>query len=449
MADYYDDPTGYEYDPEDEDEDYGYSRKAAADDNPVSNTQMRENEEPEVYVPIGEDAKVNYQVLKKLGSGKNFTVFSVWDVNAQRKMAMKIPLEPLPAKGANKDARGGYDGQARALLKEANNLRSIQEHISQGDGEIPLHDGNGAMAAGEMGVAAGKSVSDRVADQEMYGYMLHKSAKRNYRFTWMLQNAHSSKDTQVSAAHFLLCNADTMTKLRVKCLEKKVRIPAEFGARCMAQLFQAWKNTVGSRPMGIVQNDHAEANVFLHSADSQQYPDCYLGDFGDSFKCKYATDQWRKATLEYFKGLVSREVLHQQIKLLNAEPNDGDRKLWRNIQRAMKEFLEELEGKHATGEPSALVDLINAAAKQFEGLEREAGKLEQSSLLKAGFLSIVQQLKDPMCDIMTFPSEVACKQAILDGPLQGLPRKCRPFQLAYSGKLRWLEDEESDEESDD
>ncbi|KAL8289088.1 hypothetical protein RB597_000932 [Gaeumannomyces tritici] len=443
-----------EFDPDDlfaySDEDDDEMGNAVADDNPLSNAQMKEGGGPEVYVPLCSDLKANYQVLKKLGEGKHFVVFSVWDINAQGKLAMKIPNEPLPRKGTGKGDRKEYNKKVKVLAKEVDNLLSIQTHISEGDGEISRHDKEDdvTMTAAEMGVAAGKPVTDMIIDQEVYGYMMHKSAKRNYRFTWMSKDARCNDGTQVSAAHFVMCNAGTMMTLRAMCVENKVRIPAEFGARCMAHLFKAWQSTVGSRQRGIFQNDYTEANVFLHSADSRQYPDCYLGDFGDGVAHEYASVRWRMEVLEYFRKLAGREVLQPQLEHARTLPRDDDRKLWLAIQSVMKKFLKELERKYKDGAAAELVGLVDATAKEFVGLEREAAQLEQSNVLKARFLEIVQRLKDPKCDILTFPTRAACVQATRDGgPLYGLPDNCRPIQLQEYGKLYWLDDS-SEEDSD-
>ncbi|KAL8404369.1 hypothetical protein RB594_009280 [Gaeumannomyces avenae] len=435
----------FDYNDEDDDEE----GNAVADDNPLSNAQMKEGGGPDVYVPLCSDPTANYQILKKLGEGKHFVVFSVWDINAQRKMAMKIPNEPLPKEDTGNRDREEYSKKVKALAKEVGNLLSIQTHISEGDGEISRHDKEDdfKMTAAEMGVAAGKSVTDMLGDHDMYGYMMHKSAKRNYRFTWMSKDARCNDGTRVSAVHFLMCNAGTMMTLRAMCVADKVRIPAEFGARCMVHLFKAWQSTVGSRQRGIFQHDYTEANVFLHSADSQQYPDCYLGDFGDGVAREYASVRWRIEVLAYFKKLASREVLQPQLEHARTLPRDGDRKLWLAIQSVMKRFLKELERKHKDGAASELVGLVDATAKEFVGLEREAAQLEQPNVLKARFLETVQQLKDPKCDILTFPTRAACMQATMDGgPLHGLPDNCRPLQLLQYGKLYWPDDSSEEED---
>lgn len=430
--------------PEDsDDEEAGGPGRAALSDIPMTLSALCGEDEDNLYVPAGQDGDLRYQALKKIGFGKTFAVFAIWDVSNRRKMAMKVPILPVPGKGAPAHARIEYREQCDALRRETDCLLSLQRRIVGSQPTISRRDGDNEMTNAEMGVT-GAQGADVTQNRDKYGYMWHRSLKRDTRFTWVLDRAHGGGDSKLPATYFMLCNVGTLEQLREKCRRDGVRIPARFGARCMVHLFQAWTSTVGAHDTGVFQNDHAEANVFLHSPDAGRYPDCYLGDFGDAVECQLPSvgrpsSDWRKATLAYFEELVRDQVLGRQLESTARQPNDLNAKLWLKIRQELDLFLAKLRKYSVNSAPSVVNGLVDRTTTQFARLEEQAAAEEPTPrVLEANFLATVQAMKASSCEIVTFTSAQECRREITSGSLVGLPENCAPVALTTQRKLLGL-----------
>ncbi|KLU85183.1 hypothetical protein MAPG_04213 [Magnaporthiopsis poae ATCC 64411] len=433
--------------PEDlDDEEAGGPGRTALNEIPMTLSALcLEDDDDSLYVPVGQDGELRYQVLKKIGFGKTFAVFAIWHISQRRKMAMKLPVLPVPGRGASSRERTEYREQCDALRRETDCLLSLQQRIVASHPTISRRDGDGVdMTNAEMGVT-GVQGADVNSNRDKYGHMWHKSLKRDTRFTWVLDRAHGGSENKLPATYFLLCNVGTLEQLREMCRRGGVRIPARFGARCMVHLFQAWTSTVGAHDTGVFQNDYAESNVFIHSPDAGKYPDCYLGDFGDAVEHQLpsvgrpSSSDWRKATLAYFEELVRDQVLGRQLESTARQPNDFNAKLWGKIGQEMEMFLTKLRKYSVNSAPSVVNGLVDRTTAQFARLEEQAAHEEPAPrVLEANFLAAVHKMKAVSSEILTFTSSRDCEREITSGVLVGLPENCAPVALPTQRKLLGL-----------